>query len=372
MKLALLFATLSVLLLSTGAVRVYTVLTQKLSDSPIISNSSGSAWKYNYNAAAYSDGQNVNLLVRCQDLKNASEPFAVGPSFISPAQVTFDNSGVPHSTQAQDVSFIADPVTEKCGTEDPRISYKDGLYYLMYTAYDCTYPKLSLATSPNPFDAGSWTRHGFVFPDKDISKSGAVLFATRENNLTQHYLFWGDSSAPVGGIGIATSKDGINWQDSGNYLIKVRQNFFDSELVESGPSPLLLSTGDFLFIYNSARRGYPSVKPDWQLQYNVGFLILDGTDPTKIIERSPLPIMSPTLNWEIGNTTDYLTPNVVFLEGLVPEVGGCPNSVAELEGVSANRECFFGVYGGSDSDVGAVRVIVNWVEAHEETEQIII
>uniref|UniRef100_A0A914YKL5 Uncharacterized protein n=1 Tax=Panagrolaimus superbus TaxID=310955 RepID=A0A914YKL5_9BILA len=105
--------------------------------------------------------------------------------------------------------------------------------------------------------------------------------------------------------------------DTGDYLIKIRNNSFDSELVESGATPLKLNTGDYLFIYNSARKGYPSVKPNWQLQYNIGYAILAGTDPTQVLQRSDQPIMSPKLDWEIGNSTDYLTPNVVFLEGKI-------------------------------------------------------
>uniref|UniRef100_A0A914V1M9 Uncharacterized protein n=1 Tax=Plectus sambesii TaxID=2011161 RepID=A0A914V1M9_9BILA len=216
---------------------------------------------------------------------------------------------------------------------------------------------LSSSTSTNPADPNSWVRNGFVFPEKSWSKSGAALFATPQNNLSQHYLFWGDSSTPAGGIGIATSMDAIHWNDTGNFLLKIRNDSFDSNLVESGPSPIQLSTGDFIFIYNSARKGYPSVKPGWNLQYNVGFAILGATDPTTIVQRSDSPILSPTTDWEIGNSTSYVTPNVVFLEGLVSDPSGCPANT------SKNSQCFFGVYGGSDSDLGAVRIIVSWTDS---------
>lgn len=110
----------------------------------------------------------------------------------------------------------------------------------------------------------------------------------------------------------------MNWTNTGAYLIKTRSNSFDSHLVESGPTPLRLKSGDYLFIYNSARTGHPSVKPGWQLQYNFGFTILNGSDPLQIIQRSSEPIFSPELEWEIGNVHGkYLTPNVVFLEGFL-------------------------------------------------------
>ena len=67
------------------------------------------------------------------------------------------------------------------------------------------------------------------------------------------------------------------------------------------------------------RHGYPSKKPNWDVQYNVGWLILDGEDPSTILQRSDEPILSPELPWEIG-VSPYLglTPNVVFVEGWAP------------------------------------------------------
>jgi hypothetical protein len=41
--------------------------------------------------------------------------------------------------------------------------------------------------------------------------------------------------------------------------------------------PLPLSDGNYLFLYNSARSGYPSNKPGYDLQYNVGWAILNGS-----------------------------------------------------------------------------------------------
>jgi predicted GH43/DUF377 family glycosyl hydrolase len=116
-------------------------------------------------------------------------------------------------------------------------------------------------------------------------------------------------------------------------------------MVEGGPPPLRLSDGNFLYIYNSARCCYKSPKPGYDLQYNVGWLILDGKNPLKILQRSEEPLLSPELAWEIG--LDYLTPNVVFLEGLVPYPGS---------GASANS--FLGFYGAADQVIGSVRIDV--------------
>lgn len=124
----------------------------------------------------------------------------------------------------------------------------------------------------------------------------------------------------------------------------MRSDHFDSLMVEGGPPPLKLSDGNLLYIYNSARTGFPSPKPGYNLQYNVGWLILDGTNPTRIIQRSEVPLLSPELSWEVG--MDLLTPNVVFLEGLV----SYPDASA--------TNSFLGFYGAADQVVGAVRIDV--------------
>uniref|UniRef100_A0A914DCG2 Uncharacterized protein n=1 Tax=Acrobeloides nanus TaxID=290746 RepID=A0A914DCG2_9BILA len=353
---------------------IYKVVAQRFSNNSII-NKNTSDWDYNYNAAIFSylnvhSSQNqLGLLVRLQNQVNKSDPYAPGPSYIAPSYITFDNDGIPVASPIRNSTlnttfFIPNNTTESHGTEDPRINYQDGFYYLFYTAYNGTNAMLSSAVTQHPFNGSSYQRQGYVFPKRKWSKSGATLFAGPDNNFSQHYLFWGDSSFPVGGIGIATSPDSFNWNDTQSYLMKIRNDSFDSNLVESGPTPLRLKTGDFLFVYNSARDGYPSVKPGWTLQYNLGFAILSGSDPTQVIQRTDQPILSPELEWEVGNTSDhrYLTPNVVFLEGLVPDPNGCPPNVSDIIGeeYADNAECFFGVYGGSDSELGAVRIVSSY------------
>jgi predicted GH43/DUF377 family glycosyl hydrolase len=350
---------------SVQALYSYTVVATKLTDQPIISQNQSSTADFNYNAAAYTYNGSINLYVRSQNLLNQSEPFSVGPSFITASQITLNNGTYSSASQATSQVFGPLSTIEACGTEDPRIAENNGLYYLFYTAYNCSNAMLSMATSTNPVDPLSWIRHGYILPERNWSKSGAALFATPENGLDQHYLFWGDSSSPPGGIGIATSQDGIHWNDTGDYLMQIRNDSFDSNLVESGPPPLQLSSGDFLFVHNSALAGIPTVKPNWNLQYNVGYVILSGSDPTQVLQRSDTPIFSPNLTWEVGNSTEYLTPDVVFIEGLVPNPNGCPANASAMVN-SSNYDCFFGVYGAADSNLGAVSIVVGWTSQSEE------
>lgn len=131
-----------------------------------------------------------------------------------------------------------------------------------------------------------------------------------------HYLFFGDSSI-VNGLQWATSNDLYSWNLQKGLFLEVRNaSYFDSGLVEAGPMPVRLSTGDYLLIYNSARHGFPSKKPGYDFQYNVGYAILNGTNPSQVLQRSAVPLLSPVLSWELGSAPSKVcVPNVVFAEG---------------------------------------------------------
>ncbi len=62
----------------------------------------------------------------------------------------------------------------------------------------------------------------------------------------------------------------------------------------------MLDDNNIFFVYNSARQGYPSQKSGWTLQYNVGYVILEGKNPLNIIARSEQPILEPLEDWENG------------------------------------------------------------------------
>uniref|UniRef100_A0A914P5W5 Arabinanase/levansucrase/invertase n=1 Tax=Panagrolaimus davidi TaxID=227884 RepID=A0A914P5W5_9BILA len=339
----------------------YKVVAQRISDQPIISFKNGSVWNFNYNAAIFKQGDIIAVLIRVQNLTDQNIPFKAGPSHFAVSMLTFTNGIVTAAPTINNTLTFMQPF-EACGTEDPRITYNNGLYYLFYTSNDCTNRKLSSAISINPAEPNSWIRYAAIdLPVGNLLKSGAPLFS--DNSKHPNYLFWSDNSHSDAGIGIAVGvPEKLGWNVTPKSLLKKRNGYFDSEFIESGSSPLKLKTGDYLFLYNGARTGYPSVKLDWDLQYNIGYAILSGNNSAHIFERSDQPILSPQLDWEIGNTTDYLKPNVVFLEGLIPDPDGCKYAnVSDLLGDQYvdNAECFFGVYGAADSHLGAVRIIVS-------------
>eukprot|EP01103_Thecamoeba_quadrilineata_P010783 TRINITY_DN2421_c0_g1_i2.p1 TRINITY_DN2421_c0_g1~~TRINITY_DN2421_c0_g1_i2.p1 ORF type:complete len:334 (-),score=42.42 TRINITY_DN2421_c0_g1_i2:204-1103(-) len=294
---------------------------------PII-NSQISDWLYNYNTAYVpvfdSNGYLVEsaLAVRVQNLTaNETTIYDVGPSSIVITQAKNGNDFCFDNIVTNNVILQPGPGQE-LGTEDPRVAYDHAnkTYYLFYTGVtqgtvssDLGPVKAMLSLAVNkgdPLDVTAWVEEGYLFPHLNWSKSGALLI--REE--LPHYLFWGDSS-----ICIANTTNLINYTNTGECLLTPRQNYFDSTLVESGPPPLPLSDGNYIFLYNSARQvNITNPKPGWNLQYNLGYAILDGKDPTKVLARSDNPILSPVLDWETCDTDSSplgLTPNVVFVEG---------------------------------------------------------
>jgi predicted GH43/DUF377 family glycosyl hydrolase len=351
---------------------------RRLAQTPLVSSQipagqpGSSPFPYCYNAAyvPLPNGQGevaTALLLRCQDLTNASDPYSVGPSFLALAtQDPTSSSGAFLPLTKDSVVFQPEEAWEVKGTEDPRITYdnKTGLYYLMYSA--CSpesdggvLSRLSLATTHDPSGTNDkWLRHGFVVAnngsgadpsDYGWSKSGALLAVDMEAAPEEgpSVLIFGDSSIVAGLQTAAPSSDYLNYTFNRTIFLPVRSDHFDSDLVEAGPAPFRLSNGMRFFIYNSARVGYPSPKPGWATQYNVGFLLLDPVDPYTILYRSELPIFSPELGWETGTAPWLgLTPNVVFVEG-ARWVPGQPVV-----------DTFDFWYGAADSCVGGARISI--------------
>jgi hypothetical protein len=157
--------------------------------------------------------------------------------------------------------------------------------YLSLCCFDSDYSTaLSLATVKDPTGtstSANWTRYGAVFPDPQPvgSKNGAMILPTAGNGK-QYYLLWG-----AGIINIASSMNPLEWEQ-GETLLAPRPGFFDSQAVVAGPPPLLLSDGNYVFLYNGQ---------DDNNMFHLGWVILDGTNPSNILARANQPTMlSPT------------------------------------------------------------------------------
>jgi predicted GH43/DUF377 family glycosyl hydrolase len=116
--------------------------------------------------------------------------------------------------------------------------------------------------------------------------------------------------------------------------IASRPGYFDSGLVEAGPSPQLLSDGNYVQFHNSE---------DAQNCYHAEFAIINGTDPTHVLQRADAPLLTPTFAWELGQApAECNVACVVFLEAVAP-----------VDGMLDTFDVWFG---GSDAVVGTARV----------------
>jgi predicted GH43/DUF377 family glycosyl hydrolase len=109
------------------------------------------------------------------------------------------------------------------------------------------------------------------------------------------------------------------------------------------PPPLQLSNGDYIFFYNGAT--LPNDR-----QYHVGWAVLAGEDPSKVVHRSERPILSwSDRPWMAGNSTKQLcyTPTVVFCNG-----------ARRLVSSPAGQDTFQLFFGGADAVVGTATVVV--------------
>jgi len=191
---------------------------------------------------------------------------------------------------------------EKRGCEDPRIIKLGKNYFLTYTAYQGG-NKIHLcgAYSNNLIN---WKKVGILVPGRE--KSGAIVQDYKYNG--KYIMYFGEGKS----LRVASSKNLKKWKIINNSVLKVREKYFDSYLVEGGPPPIITKKG-ILLIYNSAKKITNYVgKKDW-LSYSPGLAIFDKNNPTKLLYRSNRPILEPTEYWEMYGKVNY----VIFATGLV-------------------------------------------------------
>lgn len=290
-----------------------------------------------FNPAAVVKNGKVFMLYRAEDTigKHA------GTSRLGLAEST---DGLRFTRHPQPVLFPANDEQKKYewegGCEDPRlVEDETGTYYLTYTAYDGDKARLMIASSK---DLKQWTKHGHAFAkayngkyvDK-WSKSGSIvstyhndgrIVATKVNGA--YWMYWGDVN-----IWAAVSNDLINWtpvlyskgEKPGIELrhnaveipeIKIvfgpRKGKFDSDLVEPGP-PAMITDKGIVLIYNS--RNVPSIGDSSLAEgtYAASQVLIDKTDPTKVVERMDSYFIKPDKPYEMFGQINH----VCFVEGLV-------------------------------------------------------
>lgn len=302
--------------------------------NPILSPVAEHRWesKMVFNCAAVSKGGKVNLLYRARG-KNETDGTLI--SYIGCA--VLKNDGVTLEKRFDKPVFEPKEFYEVAGCEDPRISFIDGRYYMLYTAYfGKTAPKeyekekynIAMASTE---DFINWKRHGIILPEVKTPEKNGVLFPRKINgNYVIYYRVEPD-------IYVAYSKTLEKPEWFGHKIVmSPRAGFWDAWKIGAGAPPIETEKG-WLFIYHGIdqvgskgiKTGYGTV--DYQRTYRLGVMLIDKNDPEKVLYRSKGWILEPEEKYE----KEGMVPNVVFSCGAVI-----------INGV------LFVYYGGADTVIG--------------------
>jgi len=188
-------------------------------------------------------------------------------------------------------------IYEELGVLDARVVPLDGSYYISYSALGLHGYRLGLARTDNFRTAQRIglvsepdTKGGSLFPRKiggryvrlERPREGSSIWITYSEDLE----YWG-------------------WSE---VVMTPRAGFWDSDRIGVAVPPMEIDQG-WLLIYYGAKQ--TSAGP----LYRLGAAILDSEDPSKVIGRTNIPILSPREEYErIGDV-----PNIVFSCGAIVE-----------------------------------------------------
>ena len=278
-----------------------------------------------FNPGAVAKDNKIVVLYRAED--NSGQGIGKRTSRIGYAE---SEDGVQMTRDKAPVLYPADDLCKDYewpgGCEDPRVVMtEDGLYVMLYTAWNRSVARLAVATSR---DLKNWEKHGLAFGKayngrfQGLScKSASILTSIKNGKITvekvngKYFMYWGERA-----VYAATSLDLINWEpvlDDRNellVLVRPRPGYFDSNMTECGP-PALLTDKGIVLMYNgrnsegsTADFNYP------QGSYCAGQVLFDAKDPYKVLDRLDKPFFYPEAEYE---KSGQYAKGTVFIQGLV-------------------------------------------------------
>jgi len=206
-----------------------------------------------------------------------------------------------------------------------------------------------LAKTQTPLVAASWK----TLQTLPWHRNGCCAMAPRGQ---KSYCIWGEGPDPSPGLGIwsTTDIDSGDWinetwsvapgvrsplTSDGLYLLPLGADQSEIKL-EAGTHLMKLSSGDWLHFYAAATPGWVA-----HGNYTAGYIILDGDDPSRIVQRSQEHVLVPTYAYETlcNGAADCKyrgeRKNVIFACSATP---------------LAAADTFRLFFGGGDGNVGTV------------------
>jgi beta-1,2-mannosidase len=276
-------------------------------------------------AAIVKDGK-IFLLYRCED--NPMAHLGGRTSRLGLAESTDGIHFTKHPTPVLYPDNDAFNVYDSPGgCEDPRLAVtEDGLYVATYTSWNHKTARLSIAFTK---DLLKWEKKGPAFAKANDgkfldmwSKSGSILtkFVNGKQVIAKvngkYWMYWGENL-----VNLAWSENLYDWfptldeQGELKAVIKPRKGKFDSHLTECGPPAILLEEGVVLLYNGRNQTNDEDADPSLpQGTYSVGQVIFDKNNLEKVIKRSDIPFLKPTLTHE---KTGQYQAGTTFAEGLV-------------------------------------------------------
>jgi len=224
------------------------------------------------------------------------------------------------------------------GCEDPRLTQIDDRIYMTYTAFNGIHPPNVALTSISVKDflnkKWKWGKPVSISPPGEIHKNW-VIFPEKINNK---FVILHNLSPGV----CVDYFDTLDFEDNpeikSHYTQIKRKNCWDTHIRGVGPAPIKVKDG-WLVFYHAMDE-----KMD---KYKIGAMILDYSDPTKILYRADFPIIEPDRHYENN---------------------GCKAGVVYTCGAVVIKDRLFIYYGGADTVVCGANTDLDKLLEHIKTD----
>jgi predicted GH43/DUF377 family glycosyl hydrolase len=298
-------------------------------------------------------------------------------SRIGHARVVFDGDGSPVGVERLGMALEPAEAWELHagggGVEDPRITYipRLGRWVMTYTAYGPLGPRIGIAASADlehwerlgpvtfAYQAGLGTDLGLcpnkdamLFPEPVPDPRGEPAYALLHRPMWDLSLFVPVEAEllPAGledprpGIWIsyapaaAVERDLAELTRFGQHRrVAMPERGWEALKIGGGTPPIRVDEGWLVITHGASGRLTRGLDLQPHVRYSAGALILDPHDVSRVVARSPEPLLEPELPEEVAGTVG----NVVFPTAIEPAADGVGHDV---------------YYGMADCRIGVARL----------------
>lgn len=225
-------------------------------------------------------------------IKNTHQTFLTS---VSHFRIVRSRNGIDFDFEHAEMLF-PDNIYEEYGIEDPRITKIGDAYYVTFSAVSSNGINVRLMKT---VDFKKFKRFGNILHSDN---KDCVLFPEKING--RFYALHRPSISQFGKLDIWLAESD-NLSDWGNHqiMLDARINYQPSVRIGAGAVPFLTNRG-WVVIYHSA---------DCHHRYHLSAMLLDRSDPHRILMKSKEPLIAPTECYEQKGFVN----DVVFTCGLI-------------------------------------------------------